>query len=246
MLAMEESHGIAPTTVRMVIVQPRYHHADGFIRTFEIDSYTLRMEWAEDLLEAAHETLNPNAALVSGEHCRFCPAQAKCPRLHEQAVALAQTEFDDEFSPPEPETLDEAQISNILAKADAFKSWVNSVQAYAQHKLESGGHVPGYKLVARRARRKWIDEDDTPEILTSLGLSEDEMYVTKLISPAQAETLLGKKKAVKEEIAKAVIAVSSGNTIAPVSDRRQAVPVVLGSEFDEPLALEHEAFKNFE
>jgi len=246
MLSMAETHGVYPTRIRMVIVQPRYHHEDGFVRSFETDSYTLRMEWAEELLEAAHKTLEPDAPLMTGEHCRFCPAQARCPLMHKQAVELAQSEFGDEFSPPAPETLPDAQLGKILSKAAEFTAWLNSVKAYAQHKLENGGVIPGYKLVAKRAQRKWVDEQEILEVFEQLGLSEDEVYVRKVVSPAQAENLLGKKKAVKDKLAPFIQSVSTGNTVAPLSDRRPAVPVQIGDEFDEQLALEHEAFQNFE
>jgi hypothetical protein len=173
-------------------------------------------------------------------------AQPKCPRLHEQAVALAQAEFDDGFLPPEPEGLSEEQIGQILAKADVFKGWINSVQAYAQRKLEQGGAVPGYKLVAKRAQRKWQSEDDAIDLLNSMGLEDDDIFTRKLISPAQAEEKLGKKKAIKDRLAEVIVAVSSGNTIASLSDKRPAVVVQIGGEFDDTLALDHDGFRNYE
>lgn len=246
MLSMAKSHNVHPVKVRMVIVQPRYHHADGFVRSFEIDSYTLRVEWADDLLAAAHETLKPDAALMTGDHCRFCPAQAKCPLMHQQAVALAQTDFDDSFSPPAPETLSDEQLTGILNKATEFAGWINAVKAYAKHKIESGGVVPGYKLVAKRATRKWADEEDIVDVLSDLGLTDDEVYVKKMLSPAQAENILGKKKATRDLLAQHIDSISTGYTIAPLSDRRAAVAIQIGDEFDEPLALEHDAFRNYE
>lgn len=247
MLALEEEHGIMPSRVRMVIVQPRYRHPDGYVRSFEIDSYSLRIEWAEELIEAAHRTLEDGAALVAGDHCRFCPAQPKCPRLHEQAVALAQAEFDDgQYLPPAPESLSDAQISDILNKADLFKGWINSVQAYAQTKLEQGGAVPGYKLVAKRATRKWQDDDSAILLLESMGLDDDDIFVRKLISPSKAEEKLGKKKAIKDRLATHIVAISSGNTIAPITDKRSAVVVQIGDEFNEAPALEHDGFEEYE
>jgi hypothetical protein len=204
MLAMEAERNIFPTRVRMVIVQPRYRHPDGYVRQFEIDAYSLRVEFAEDLLAAAHRTQEADAPLSPGE----------------------------------------AQIGDILAKADLFKGWINSVQAYAQRKLENGGHVPGYKLVAKRATRKWQSEEDAIDLLTSMGLEDDDIFTRKLISPAQAEEKLGKKKAIKDRLAEAVVAVSSGNTIAPLSDKRPAVVLQIGDEFDSVPALD--GFTNFE
>jgi hypothetical protein len=246
MLSLEKRLKIAPKSVKMFIVQPRYRHPDGPVRSFEIDSYTLRVEWADDLMQYAHATLADDAPLHPGDHCRFCLAQPKCPKIHEQAVALAQTEFDDGFDPPAPESLSEAQIADILAKADVFKGWINSVQAYAQDKIAQGGHIPGYKLVAKRATRKWVDDMEAADLLENMGLDEEEIYVKKLISPAQAEEKLGKKKAIKDRIASLVIAQSTGNTIAPLSDKRPAVVLAIGDEFEEMDALEADGFKNFD
>jgi hypothetical protein len=42
------------------------------------------------------------------------------------------------------------------------------------------------------------------------------------------------------------VAVSSGNTIASLSDKRPAVVVQIGGEFDDTLALDHDGFRNYE
>lgn len=246
MLTMED-RGVRPERIRMCIVQPRYRHQDGPVRFFEIDSYTLRVEWADDLMEYARRTLDADAPLQEGDWCRFCPAQAKCPLLHKKALEAARSEFDDGFSPPAPETLTDAQISDILSKADGFKSWVNSVQAYAAAKLQSGGKIPGYKLVAKRATRKWTDEEEAVSVLENMGLDEDDIYVKKMLSPAQAEDRLGKNKVVKERLAPLVQSVSSGYTIASISDKRPAVTLALTDDvFDDIDALEADGFRNFD
>jgi hypothetical protein len=77
-----------------------------------------------------------------------------------------------------------------------------------------------------------------------MGLEDDDIFTRKLISPAQAEEKLGKKKAIKDRLAEAVVAVSSGNTIAPLSDKRPAVVLQIGDEFDSVPALD--GFTNFE
>jgi hypothetical protein len=246
MLALEKSHGIFPERVKMGIVQPRYRHPDGYVRWFEIDSFTLRSEWADFLIQAAYKTLDDDAPIVPGDHCKFCLAQAKCPRLHEQAVALAQSEFDDGFSPPEPESLSDSQIADILEKASTFKSWLVSVEAYAKDKMMKGGHIPGRKLVEKRAQRKWVDEQEAVDLLEQMGLEEDDIYTRKLISPAQAEGKLGKKKAITEQLATIVSKQSTGYTIAPITDKRPAVVLTVGDEFDDVDALEFDGFKNFD
>ena len=69
--------------------------------------------------------------------------------------------------------------------------------------------------------RQWIDEDQALVAMMNQGLSEDELLVSKVISPAQAEKVL--KKHGKQLPANQVVAVSSGSTLAEESDPRPAV-----------------------
>ena len=71
--------------VEIVIVQPRAPHPAGPIRRETISAFEL-VEWSADLLEAAERTLDPEAPLVPGAWCRFCPAAGICPALREQAL----------------------------------------------------------------------------------------------------------------------------------------------------------------
>lgn len=245
MLAMEE-HGIYPERIRMVIVQPRHEHRDGPVRSFEIDSYTLRAEWAQDLIEAANRTLEPDAEIVAGDHCKFCPAQAVCPLLHAQALEAVQQEFDvAEFAPPPPETLTEAQIVDILNKSKQFESWLASVKSFAKAKAERGEAIPGYKLVLGRATRFWPDPAETVEALKNMGLSEEEIWKKKLISPKQAEDRLGKAK---REISSLIeIQKSDRLNLVPLTSRGEAILPQIGGEFgDNTLAVNHEGFENYD
>ena len=81
--------------------------------------------------------------------------------------------------------------------------------------------VPGYKLVAKRAIRQWVDESKAEAALLNAGLTPAQFFKQEIISPAQAEKLLKKsKQALPDEI---VVAVSSGSTLAPEDDPRPAV-----------------------
>jgi Protein of unknown function (DUF2800) len=51
------------------------------------------LAWGRELLAAAHRALAPEAPVVPGPWCRFCPARRTCPSRHEQALVAAQDEF---------------------------------------------------------------------------------------------------------------------------------------------------------
>jgi len=80
--------------------------------------------------------------------------------------------------------------------------------------------VPGFKLVPKRAMRQWIDPEKAQAALEGVGLDVTELTETKLVSPAQAEKVLKKRKlAMPDDL---IVAVSSGDTLAPEADPRPA------------------------
>ena len=110
--------------------------------------------------------------------------------------------------------------SNALVIADRLEDWIKSVREMAQQALENDIAIPGFKLVPKRATRQWVNDEGALEALREMGLESDELTETKLRSPAQLEKVLKKHKL---ELPKDhVVAVSTGNTIAPESDPRPA------------------------
>jgi len=53
-------------------------------------------------------------------------------------------------------------IGAYLANADLLEDWIKDLRALAHQMLDSGASVPGYKLVAKRGTRQWIDEQEKP------------------------------------------------------------------------------------
>ena len=207
--------------VRMTIVQPRLDH---------IDSAEMRVK---DLLTWANEVVTPAAKLAMSDDapfgpsesaCRFCKAKAQCRALADHNLGLAQLAFTDLerdalLDLAEPHLLNAAQIAELLPHLDGLVNWAGAVKEHAQSVLAAGGIVPGYKLVAGRALRRWADEKEAGDKLDDiLG---DDAYVVKLISPSQAEKKLGRKKA--GEIADLIVKSQGKPTLAPEADPRPAI-----------------------
>jgi hypothetical protein len=123
--------------------------------------------------------------------------------------------------------VDPEQLAKALTLADQLESFIADARKLAQERLEKNMPVPGYKLVAKRATRQWVDEAKAEQALMIAGLTADDIYKRELLSPAQAEKAA--KKAGAAFPANQVVSVSSGNTIAPESDPRPAV-VVIGEQ----------------
>jgi Protein of unknown function (DUF2800) len=64
------------SSVTMTIVQPRT--SGDPVRTASTGAIELA-EWSFTLLDRARATQQPDAPLVAGDWCRFCPAKACCP-----------------------------------------------------------------------------------------------------------------------------------------------------------------------
>ncbi len=211
------------------VVQPRALHPDGFIRS-ETITYEELIGFAGELLDAARRTQDPDAPLVTGSHCKFCPAIAICPAKYEEAQAIAQTEFSamPVAVPPDPRTLPPEVLADVLAKAPILDAWLTAMRAEAQRRLAHGDEVPGFKLVAKRAVRKFVRPVEAEEYLKASGFDDEEIVERKLKSPAQIEKLFPKKKMPSDL---QTVKVSSGYSMVPEHDKREAIILSAAHEF---------------
>jgi hypothetical protein len=180
--------------VEIIIVQPpmvkRWVTTPERIAKFEFD-----------LIAAVN---GPRTKLESGEHCRWCAAKPTCPMVTgavDRALKTALIRVDAE------------KIGEYLAQADLLEEWIDSVRVLAFDMLENDVRVPGFKLVAKRGTRQWVNEQVAKDLLG------DKAYESKLISVAQAEKIIGKKNFPSD----VAVSVSSGSTLAADSDPRPAV-----------------------
>jgi hypothetical protein len=180
------------------------------------------------------KTQEPDAPLAVGDHCTFCKALPTCPAQRQKAIEIAQTEFDVVETPsfPAPELLTDEQLSKILAAGPGLSEWLRSINQFVLNKLDRGEPVPGWKLVPKRASRKWkVDDEALLDELCILGLDFEGCHTRKILSPAQAEKAL---KAIKQKLPDTLVEkVSSGFNLAPDSDPRPALPASAHSDFDE-------------
>ena len=214
--------------VETIIVQPRAPHPDSPVRREVLDVVEL-IAWSGELLGAVHATLAEDAPLVPGSHCRFCPAKTVCPALRDQALTLAQEEFGGS-GPPQPVDLTPEEIGRYLDAAEQVEDWIRALRDHAHGRLEAGDAVPGWKLVKKRATRKWRDPDGAAvELLTEHGLSIEAVYDQKLRSPAQVEKALPKEQ--RKELKPLIVSESSGTTMARDADSRLAIAAGPSADF---------------
>lgn len=217
------------TTVKAIIVQPRA----GGIKEAEFDAAEL-IEWTADLLEAARRTQEKDAPRNAGSWCRFCKARASCSELRRFSVATTQAAFDDgeldklDAEMVGPNSVSDAELAAILDRLDKVELWMRAVREEAFKRLNAGKEIAGWKVVAKRARRQWTNEEAAEGLLDMLGVSEDRIFAKKIVTPAQAEKLVDKSQ--RAALSALTAAVSSGATLARSTDAR---PAAAGVSFDE-------------
>jgi hypothetical protein len=197
--------------VKLTIVQPRCLSGEDVIRS-EIISAVDLLEFAADLVMYAKATEDPNAPLVPGDHCQFCKALPTCPEYQKRTQAVARQEFGP------VEKMSSVQLAEALAMVPLLKAWCSAIDERAYAEAMAGRKVPGYKLVDKRATRRWAREADVIEGLQDMGVGAETLYERKLKSPAQLEKALG-----KGVIDQWVVKESSGTTLVPEDDKRMEV-----------------------
>jgi hypothetical protein len=247
-----------------VIIQPRHfsYRAPREAIFSAADLFDFRV----DMLDAIMAAEQPDAPLVAGPHCLRCKCAAVCPALEASCndVISPLTFGGDRENPPEydflPDREDPAFLAHTCRFADQIRGWLKSREQAAFRVACAGQHVPGFKIVQEKARRKYRP-DLTPDqivgkIVQSAGgrLEPRQLYKTKLLPITEAEPLLvaafregadlGKKKAAAEE-ARAAFAFLTLRDAAPVyslvpeTDPRPAVTNRAALDF-EGVVIDHQ------
>lgn len=219
--------------VSMGICQPRLsEEASEDVLTVEE-----LLAWGESIKPVAQEAYNGPGNFCPGDHCRFCRGKAQCRARAEQNSAYA--DFKDCVPagkiPPEqaalpaearavlglPPILTDAEIGELLIKAESLVQWYKDLQAYATEALLSGKEIPGWKVVAGKSNRAFKDTDAAIKAVIGLGYDEAMLYERKPKTLTEIEALLGKKK-FAEAMADHVTKPMGKPTLAPASDKREA------------------------
>ncbi len=180
-----------------------------------LNSHSYDVWIAEDLYDFQHRLTraieHARPEYVRGSHCKFCRGMSRCPAQREQAVAAYQWG-----------QVAREDLPSALAIVEEVEEWAAAVRKDAHSALEAGASIQGWKLVEKRATRIWdpdLTEEQVERKLYRHGLLKEDRRRNTLISPAQAEKLLG-KVAIQDMV---VTKQATGTTLARESDSRPAV-----------------------
>lgn len=226
--------------VELRITQPRAPGEHG-VKSWKVSAADV-MKWRDEVLRpAVLATDAPDAPLVPGDHCRFCPAAPTCIALRRKVIEETQHDFD--VLPATtaadaqvvlrlPDASNPEQVAAALRAVDVIDGWCREVEGLAQRMLERGQAVPGFKLVRKKSNRAWTDEKALVEAALALpGVKKADLYdPPKLKSPAKLEVV---KAIGKPWVAEKCYKPEGGLTIAAEADARPAVPPPAIADFQD-------------
>lgn len=190
-----------------VIVQPQ---SERVLKKWDFDiDYLSEFEKDHESETLHYQDINNP---IIGPACKFCPASTFCPAktgLARKALML------------DPNSAEAQQLPDLLTLSHTVQQWAKDVQNFAHDQAKLGVKIDGYKLVDKRATRKWDDADAVLNMIKaarSLKLEEGTNITLK--SPTQLEKVCNKKGIDFEKYAKHIIKESSGTTLVPEDDKR--------------------------
>lgn len=225
-------------TVRMTVIQPKLALVGGeAIRSVDYPIEKVLGEVVQTIKAQAAATDAPDAPLVPGEvQCKWCPAKGACNALANKALSVVDAGLDlaGSAAKQDPAAMSHERIVAIMEAAPLMRQLIEGVEKEAQRRLDAGQQIAGLKLVKGKGSRSWnLPEDQIAEKLIKMGVPKASVYKTSLVSPAQAEKLVWKKRdgsEVKlterqiEMMGKEYVAWTTGKpVVALASDSRPAI-----------------------
>ena len=202
--------------VRMVIFQPR--RGNTSVDEISVDEL---MAWGREVVAPrAQLAIKGEGELNAGAWCGFCKHAPQCPALASHYLEPLPKE-PDEVTPaaPEPETLTDNEIANIVTWSGEIKKWLSKVEKFALDEAGNGHTYPGLKLVEGRSVRKYADEDAVAAAVKEVG---HDPYEKKLLGITAMTKLLG-KKTFQEKLGDYIHKPAGKPTLVPESDKRPAL-----------------------
>lgn len=222
---------------KVFIHQPRHNlHDEHSYTRDELGMLQVRLfKAAQRNLEVM--TLSPNkqlAAAVPGDvQCKWCRIKGSCP------PRLAQHQSNITELPVKQRALHltNEQLAQALKLRPTIEAFFKDVFAEAFERVKNGQEVPGWQLSrGRQGNRAWLvgmEETVADELYEVL---EAETWTKSLVSPAEAEKALKRKKAPPElwaKISKDYITRSEAPlSLVPASAGAQAVSLGADVEFE--------------
>ncbi len=192
-------------SIRMTVIQPKLRMKGGDAVRTEDRAIAWFTDNTATLIAEAAATDDPDAPLVPGDsQCKFCRAKGGCSALAVNVmegigmmfspIQAAPLDLAQQSADKDPKTMSDDQIRQIMEAAPLMRTLLDGVHEEAQRRLRAGQTIPGLKLVNGRGTRSWrYSDEEMEDKLKRMGVPKSALYVSKFVSPAQAEKLKWEK-----------------------------------------------------
>lgn len=190
--------------VVFAIVQPR---AKGVVFTWKTDLAWLTKFTAKFIIAMDSTNINP------GPHCKYCPAEPYCQEKRATVIGanLLGARLQEELQAG----------ADIVEEVEA---WVRAMHEEMYLQMNRGVPVKGWKIVDKKPSTKWTNADGAAAFLKSKRIARrDIIKPAALMTPIQVGKILHKKGKDNIDLSEFTVTESSGTTLAPESDNRDAV-----------------------
>lgn len=207
--------------VKLTIFQPRREN----VTTWETTTAALK-KWANKILRPKAEmAYRGTGKYEPGAHCQFCKAAIKCRARAEEKLKLAKEDF------KKPPLITDNEIESVLAKIPDIKKWCDDIMEYALEKALNGKKWEGFKIVAGRGTRKYLNEEAVVAALNKAGYYD--IYKKSLLPITEMEKLMT-KKTFSEVLGKLVGKTEGKPTLVSLDDKRPELNTIQAkNEFKE-------------
>ena len=219
-------NGYHITRLEMVIVQPRFSHENGKVRSFALSDKQVSNWGYSVLYHAAEATQGESPDIKAGRWCKWCPVRGVCAEASKHSTLALRAKPGN--TPKNPNQLTPIEIGIALQWQPVIKSWLEDLENYAQQLMLNGTEIAGQKLVRKKTNRVWQDEK-------SIGIElqkylNDKAFKSKVITPTQALKLLKamkgvNKKALEDFEKRHVLKPEGAIVMASEGDSRKAVAI---------------------
>jgi hypothetical protein len=224
-------HNRGVDEIEVIVVQPRVSSRPSrwTLESDDLLAHAMALRAAANRIADGDTTLNP------GSWCKFCRRAPACKALADTVYQLVGASWQDSeiFSMADPAKYSPEELAAKLKAAPLIATWVKAVEAFAHAEALRGRVPPGFKLVEKKAHRRWRNAKEAAGVLTmEHGLDPKEIFTEpELLSPAKIEKMIPPKerKAAMDELA---VKPMGGVVLAPIDDKRPAADVNQASGFE--------------
>lgn len=179
------------------------------------------------------------ATLIPGmQQCRYCPVLAYCPAAINYILAVIAGEVEQmKEITTNPLTIAEFEHVSLqdLAALIEQSPLVSKAMDRGKERLikeitDNGAEDLPMKVVSGNGRRKWRDEKEAEEKLKAMRVKYENIFKIEVISPAQAEKIVGPRQ--RKKLDDLIVTSAGKPTLAPIKDPRPALKPII-DDFDE-------------